>query len=326
MRPVGESATVEDYRDFGERQAGDSPCLTAWALGVADDPEVVALLETLPAGKRQPNLVFAAARWHGAGPGGYDELRRVLRGRWPEVRATVLARATQTNEVGRCATLLPVLAGLPGPLALIEVGASAGLCLYPDRYSYRWSGERGPVSLDPAPAAPSPVLLECRVHGDPPLPSVMPRVVSRSGVDLHPLDVRDEDAMAWLRTLVWPEQEERRRRLTAAVALVRADPPSLRTGDLLDEVAALVDEVPADVTPVVLHSAVLAYLSGPDRACFVEQVGRLRGHWVSNEGPEVVPGLRLAPPAPTGIAAFALAVDGRQVAWTHGHGAALWWI
>ena len=34
--------------------------------------------------------------------------------------------------------LLPVLAALPQPLALLEVGASAGLCLYPDRYAYRY--------------------------------------------------------------------------------------------------------------------------------------------------------------------------------------------
>ena len=41
----------------------------------------------------------------------------------------MLARRTQTNEPARCATLLPALALLPPPLALIEVGASAGLIL-----------------------------------------------------------------------------------------------------------------------------------------------------------------------------------------------------
>ncbi|MGY2064045.1 DUF2332 family protein [Blastococcus sp. SYSU DS0619] len=52
------------------------------------------------------------------------------------LRATVLAHATQTDEPARCAALLPLLAGIAEPLALIEVGAAAGLCLYPDRYSY----------------------------------------------------------------------------------------------------------------------------------------------------------------------------------------------
>nr|WP_275311681.1 DUF2332 family protein [Streptomyces yunnanensis] len=47
---------------------------------------------------------------------------------WDEVSSLMLVRLTQTNESARCATLLPVLATLPQPLALIEVGASAGLC------------------------------------------------------------------------------------------------------------------------------------------------------------------------------------------------------
>ena len=56
---------------------------------------------------------------------------------------TILERATQTNEVGRLATLYPALREIQpgaGPLlALLEVGASAGLCLYPDRYLVRWT-------------------------------------------------------------------------------------------------------------------------------------------------------------------------------------------
>ena len=39
------------------------------------------------------------------------------------------ARRTQTNEPARCAVLLPALAQLPEPLALVDVGASAGLTM-----------------------------------------------------------------------------------------------------------------------------------------------------------------------------------------------------
>ena len=74
-------------------------------------------------------------------------------------------RSTKTNEPRRCAGLLPVLAGIAGPLALLEVGASAGLCLYPDRYSYSYDGL---PPLHPA-DGPSPVLLEAghRRRADP---------------------------------------------------------------------------------------------------------------------------------------------------------------
>jgi len=326
VRPVGETPTVEDYRDFGERQSGDSPTFRDWALGVADDAEVLGLIDTLPPGKRQPNLVFAAARWHGAEPVPYrvpGGLRSVLLDRWNVVRETVLARATQTNEVGRCATLLPVLATLPQPLALLEVGASAGLTLYPDRYSYRYFSGCVGDKVDPV-DGPSPVELDCSVEGEPPIPVRPPEVVWRAGIDLNPLDVHDDDAVAWLRTLVWPEHHDRRAQLAAAVELVRADPPRLVRGDLVEALPALVEQAPREATLVVFHSAVLAYLPADDRARFVDLVRGLPGHWISNEGPEVVPSIDAPePPAPD---PFLLALDGRPVAWAHGHGRALWWL
>jgi hypothetical protein len=61
------------------------------------------------------------------------------------VRSVMLARSTQTNEPARCAVLLPVLAQLPQPLALIEIDTSAGLCLLPDLYGYDY----GRQALDP---------------------------------------------------------------------------------------------------------------------------------------------------------------------------------
>lgn len=329
MNPVGSSQTAEEYADFGARQArGSSEVFADWALAVAADPEVVALIETLPPAKRQPNLVLAAARWHGAVPGPYDGLRTVLVEDWEAVRATVLARATQTNEVGRCAVLLPVLARLPGPLALLEVGASAGLCLYPDRVGYRYgNGHR----VDPVGSA-GPVVLECAVEGEPPLPDVLPEVVWRGGIDLNPLDVRDEDATRWLEMLVWPEHEDRRRRLAAAVGLARADPPTLVRGDLTEELPRLAEQVPPDATLVVFHSAVLAYVDPDARARFVETVRALPGHWVSNEGPRVLPSVTgsagAVPPAGSAVgpAPFVLGVDGHAVAWTEGHGRALAWL
>ena len=48
--------------------------------------------------------------------------------------AVMRSHHTQTNEVGRCAVILPALPA--APIALIEVGASAGLCLLFDKYQY----------------------------------------------------------------------------------------------------------------------------------------------------------------------------------------------
>ena len=320
MRPVGEAETAEDYRDFGQRQAVDSPCFTTWALGVAGDPEVLALIDTLPPGKRQPNLVLAAARWHGARPGPYAALRDVLTGRWDDVRATVLARATQTNEAGPVRDAAAGAGRPPGPARPDRGGRVAGLCLYPDRYSYRWSGDDTEVRLDPADgrqpgAAGVPrctVTRRCRGR----CPRWSP---GRASTSTRSTSATTTPCAGWRR---WSgaEHEDRRARLAAAADLARARPTGAGRGDLLDEVAGLVDAVPAGVTPVVLHSAVIAYLSGADRARFVGTVTGLRGHWVSNEGPAVVPGLHTDAPPPDGVPAFLLALDGRPVAWAHGHG------
>ena len=313
---------IAEYRDFAAYAAGDSPCFEAWALGVTEDPDVLAWLGTLPPLKRQPNLVLAAARWHGApAPGPYDGLRRVLLEREAEVRATVMARATQTNEVGRLATLVPVMALVEGPLALVEVGASAGLCLHPDRYDYAWPplGElRGSGGA----------VLTATATGPLPVPSRHPEVAWRGGVDLHPLDVSDPDAMAWLETLVWPEQDGRRERLRTAVEVARADPPVLRAGDLFDHVDDLVDEASAHGTPVVFHSAVIAYLAPDDRRRFHDLMTGLvaagRCRWISNEGPQVMPGVTGALTVPAGR--FVTALDGVPVALSHGYGHVVDWL
>jgi hypothetical protein len=148
----------------------------------------------------------------------------------------------------------------------------------------------------------------------------------RAGIDLNPLDVSDEDQMTWLETLVWPEQEERRERLRRAIAATRPDPPRILRGDLLDLLPDLVAQAPRP--PVVFHSAVIAYLEDAARERFVRMMSDLvaRGacHWVSNEGPRVLPGIPVPEPAPPGR--FLLCVDGRPVAWTHGHGHELRWL
>jgi hypothetical protein len=200
VRAIGDLTPEELYLEFGENQTAESPCFHEWAMGVASDAEVLALVETLPGVKRQPNLVFTAARWHGAPVGPYEGLRQVLLEQWAAVEATVMSRATQTNEVGRCATMLPLLSSLPGPLALLEVGCSAGLCLLPDRYSYRYTGSRGPVAVDPA-DGPSTVVLECGLEGDVPVDHLvtggLPEVVWRGGIDLNPLDLRVPTRRRW---------------------------------------------------------------------------------------------------------------------------------
>ncbi len=293
-----ESATAQWYRHFGTVDApGNSDCYAAWSVGIAEDPELLRRIDEWPYNKRQPLLMLAAARFLGAQISPYPDFRAFLDAHWEDVSRTVLARATQTNEAGRCATLLPSLAQIAAdggrPLALIEVGASAGLALFPDRYGYEYDAGPGLTRLAPAGAAAGTYpVLGCTVTGPVPLPAELPRVVWRAGIDLNPLDIRNPDDVAWLEALIWPEQDFRRERLRRAIAIAQADPPLLVAGDLNDQLPALAARAPSDATLVVFHSAVMAYLDAEARDRFRATMARLavdRGcHWLSNEGHTVI--------------------------------------
>jgi hypothetical protein len=320
--PRDDVALPETYREFAQREvAGYSPSYAAICLGIADDPEILDLLTQLPTGKRQPNLLLGAVRWLSGPVSSYPAFRAFVRAQWTDIASAMLVRRTQTNEAGRCGTLLPALAALPGPLALIEVGASAGLCLYPDRFHYQYgSAEVGPRSG---------VDLPIETSGPVPVPSDVPKVIWRAGVDLNPLDVADPDDMRWLESLVWPEQTERLTRLRAAVAIAAEDPPLLLSGDLNDRIEELVAIAPSDATVVVFHTSVLAYVDPDGQARFAEQMARLPVRWVSNETPRVFPQIAaLAPPPPASLSRTLnlLALDGRPLAYATPHGQLLHWI
>lgn len=220
---------------------------------------------------------------------------------------------------------MPALGLIDGPLALLEVGASAGLCLFPDRWSYRWATNGGDVRLGDGPE------LVCGASGPAPLPGRLPEVVWRGGIDLNPLDVTDADEMEWLTTLVWPEQDERRVRLRTAIDIARQDPPRLEAGDLLEELPALVGEASAYGTVVVFHSAVIAYLEPARRLELDRMMRRMVAagscRWISNEAPQVLPSITATgPDVPEAAHTFVLGLDGRALAYTHGHGSSMRWI
>lgn len=305
-----------EYAEFAAREAhGVSPVYERLSVAVSGDAEVLALLSTLAPRRWQPNLLFGVVRFLGGPVEDPVAFHDYTVANWPAIEAEVRARATQTNEPGRCAVLLPVLAALPQPLALLEVGASAGLCLYPDRYAYRY-GDHVVGSGEP--------VLQCVITGVAP-PAGVPDVVWRAGLDLNPLDVNDPSDVAWLDALIWPEHEHRRARLRAAAAVAAAEPALLVRGDLVDDLPALAAQAPPGATLVVFHSSVMFYVPAPRRTAFVETVRALPGHWLANETPNLLPYGPL--PKPPGEALHnVLALDGTPLAWTRPHGQAINWF
>ncbi len=319
MTGIDTVGTAESYQRFAQLEAaGRSPSYETLALAVVDDEDVLAFLEGLPPLKRQPNLLLAAARAVLGEAPDPRSLHDLVNLRPEDLRHLMLVRRTQTNEAARCAVILPALQSIEGPLALLEVGAAAGLTLLPDAYSYDYGGHRV-TGLDPD--AP---ILRCRPLGPVPLPSRVPEVVWRAGIDLNPLDVTSEEDVAWLSCLIWPGESDREDRLQQAAAAARRRPPVIHRGDLLDDLAQVVADAPSESTLVVYHSAVLAYVDEDKRRAFADAVAELGAVWLSNEGDRVLHCIGIGG-VDTG--SFLLVHDGREIlARTDPHATWIEWL
>lgn len=212
-----------------------------------------------------------------------------------ELIALVSSRLVQTNEVNRSAILAPAIAvvydmGNRRPMALVEIGASAGLNLLWDRYRICYSD--GSVLGDPQ----SSVHIECENRGSSFFTGndVRPIIADRVGIDLNPIDLHDLDEQLWLRALVWPDHRRRAECLEAAIASASRSAPRVVRGDVLTVLPDVLALVPHRSTLCVYHSSVLYQLTPDDKDRFVSLMANAsieRPVWqVSAESEE---GLRL---------------------------------
>jgi hypothetical protein len=205
----------------------------------------------------------------------------------PQLRALIETRLVQTNVVKRALALRLGMAAIrrreAAPVHLIEVGASAGILLRYDRYGYTLGGRR---FGDPA----SPVQIEAEWRSDSPVPDLdaLPALASVTGLDLNPLNARDEDDRRWLEALVWPENRHEAALLHDALALVAADPPRMLAGDATDVCPALAAELPPGQPRVVFHAVTRLHVPADRLAAFdaaltsLGETGPL--YWLSFEG------------------------------------------
>lgn len=303
--PDPRSATAEWYARASRELGPHSTLHATWAAGVAEDDDILRLLDELPRERRQPSLIFSVATWLGAEAGDFAGLRSWLLSNWPAVAEAARERRTQTNEVGRCAPLVAALARIPAPLALLEVGASAGLCAVPERYSYRFGD--GPRIGTGSP------LIECAVDDPALAPAGLPDIRWRLGVDLHPLSVADDADAAWLEALVPLDRPDRRERLREALATARSDPPEVIAGDALAALPDAAARAPRDLTLVVVSLGTLVYLAPEPRAAFPSAVRALGARLVTLEQSGIA--------EPTSLPGrFVLALDGVPIAEASPHG------
>jgi hypothetical protein len=193
--------------------------------------------------------------------------RATLEERLVELRRLV-ERPVQTNEVGRCAALLPGFLGFAEqtglPLRLLEVGSSAGLNL-------GWSGYRYEAEGFAWGPAASPLRIAFELSGGE-MPGYEATVAERAGCDAAPVDPSSEEGRLTLLSYVWPDQSARMERLRAALAIA-AERPALveraRAGEWARERLA---EPGSGRATVLFHSIVMQYLGDEERDSFERAV------------------------------------------------------
>lgn len=313
--PDGQDAEslAKVFRYFGEVETPrlDSAVYTAYSLGVADDPELLALATHVQPSQPAPNVLYAAvkdllledpersdvaralARFYPSISGGPIPAESA----WPAFRrfcleneAALVPRIrtgrTQTCVVHRSAIVLPALARLPrlgaagGRVGLLEIGPSVGLNLRLDHYRFVYRDEAGNEVAAFGDRSARPVL-ECVLRGAarPPLPAAL-EVVARTGLELAPIDVTDPKALRWLRALIWPEHVERARLMDEALEVAARVPVDVAQGDATVEVESAARRLPTDAARVVFATHALYQIPAEGIEAMLAGIAR-----ASDEGP-----------------------------------------
>ena len=234
---------------------------------------------SFPTFYERPLLLLAALRADALEEGAGHPLYAALAVPTPELEAVTLESVTaalgrervglwsrltnrrvQTNDPSRAiAWLWPAfLAGCDGgkrPLALVDVGASAGLNLVADELPAAWTDL----------ATGKAILCATRVAH-----------LARVGYDLRPLNVKNDDDVLWMRACIWPGDVERLARFEAAVKAMRAassgpSPPTLErlTASLVPErLAALANRSPDGGLLLAFQTLLSGYLEVNERESY----------------------------------------------------------
>lgn len=314
---------AQQFVHFAATSARRAPLYSALASGIAGDPSLYRLLLHAPHEQRQPVLLFACthhlvldepgselARWYpnltadarsAADADLVPTFRAFVATHVDELTWLLSTRTTQTNEVGRCGLFLPLfglLDGEVGRLGHVDVGTSGGLNLLADHYRYRFTAD-GAEAAEVCVGDPSAVMVEVSTRGAVPVPTRLPTIGARIGIDRRPIDVSDPIEARWLEACVWPDQADRFHRLRAAIELAATIRPPIRTADAIAALPAAVEEVGVRSHPVVTNSWVLSYMTPRQRLAYLDELdrlGRVRDlSWISAESPALTPELPVDP-------------------------------
>jgi hypothetical protein len=187
----------------------------------------------------------------------------------PPLIADMFTRPPQTNEVSRSIALatglLTIADQLKMPIALREIGSSAGLNLRLDTYWYEQDGKGWgkPVSkvrfVDMWPDGPLPF-------------DTGLTIANRRGCDRDPIDATDSGGALTLMSYVWPEPAERFATARAAIEQASGMPVTIDQEDADVWLPRELAHREPGTAMVVMHSVMWQYLSNEDRAACTKAI------------------------------------------------------
>ena len=267
------------FKAFAEKEcAGSSELYEFLALKISDDGELLDLSSHSREGQPIPNLFLGAVHYLLLN-GNDHRLRNYYSSIVERPKPTeesfphfkdfcstykdqiipiLREKMVQTNEVRRCGYLYPaftyIFEKINKPLALIEIGTSAGFQLLWDKYSYSCCSDEIFGNMN------SNVHIKSEVKGNntPPFSNEVPAISHRYGIDLHINDISNKEDALWLNSLIWPEHKKRRKLFTQASACVwnNKDTLHLIQGNGVELLPDLAEKIPETSVICVFHTHV----------------------------------------------------------------------
>jgi hypothetical protein len=265
------------FENFSKLEcSGSSELYEFLSFKIANDNDLLQLSTYAREGQPAPNLLFGAVHYllltgtqHELKDffpnlseqpkkvaDSYEAFKHFCLKHRDEIISLLQTKLVQTNEVRRCGYLYPCFSYLyvrtEKPLALIEIGTSAGLQLFWDKYRYSYNTGKVYGNFD------SNVLITSEYKGEqvPPISPGSPPVSHRFGLDLNLNDVTDPEDKQWLEALIWPEHHERRELFNKAASCVNKKDAVFIEGDGVSMLPDIIKQIPDSSMICVFHTHV----------------------------------------------------------------------
>lgn len=303
------------FERFSEQCKG-SPIYEFLSLKVSQDTELLHLASQSQPSQPAPNLFFASihflllnnpnealAKFYPSLGGHFNnpeqaftEFKKFAQKYKIEILNLLQSKLVQTNEVQRCALLLPAISFISGelhnpPLALIDVGTSGGLNFLLDHVKIIYSDGTQVVPDN------SNLQIQCLSKGNS-LPAFNSAHINRRiGIDLNTVNLKDPTEKMWNLSLLWPDQLDRIQRFNQAIKDLEKIKIEFHCGNGNSLLGPIVESISAHETVCIMHSFTLNQFSKEDRELFDMQlkkqsesrdIWRISLEWIGTSNPELI--------------------------------------